>query len=50
MDTVLDYQFITKDYKSMTGNSGREEVGLVGLGRGNSAGTGGPEAMVGGRI
>ena len=50
MDTVFDYQFIPKDYKSMTGNSGREEVGLVGLGGGNSAGTGGPEVMVGGKI
>ena len=35
----------------MTGNVGREDVGLVGLGeRGSSDGTGGPEVMVGGRI
>ena len=34
----------------MTGNLGREEVGLVGLGGGNLAGTGGPEVMGGGRI
>ena len=35
----------------MTGNAGREDVGLVGLGeRGSSEGTSGSEVMVGGRI